>query len=73
MISNFTTADHEFQTNCIRVTDTSLCHGCWNDPKFTFDRGDWNWCPKHKNTKRHFECHRGIKPNIVIDKIKTLL
>lgn len=73
MISNFTTADHEFSTNCLRITDTSLCHGCWNDPQFTFDRGDWNWCPKHKNTERHFECHRKISSETVIEKIKTLL
>lgn len=73
MISNFTTADHEFSTNCLRITDTSLCHGCWNNPKFTFDKGDWNWCPEHKGTERHFECHRKITPETVIEKVKTLL
>ena len=72
MISNFTAADHEFQTDCIRITNTSVCHGCWNDPQFTFDRGDWNWCPKHKGTERHFECHTSITPYMVIDKIKDL-
>jgi autotransporter strand-loop-strand O-heptosyltransferase len=73
MISNFTTADHEFQTDCLRITDTSVCHGCWNEPNFTFDKGDWNWCPKHQNTDRHFECHKKITSDIVINKIKTLL
>jgi len=73
MISNFTAADHEFSTNCIRITDTNLCHGCWNEPQFTFDKGDWNWCPKHKNTERHFECHRKISSKTVIEKVKTLL
>jgi autotransporter strand-loop-strand O-heptosyltransferase len=73
MISNFTTVDHEFSTDCIRITDTSLCHGCWNEPEVTFDRGDWNWCPKHKNTERHFECHRKILPETVVNSIKTLL
>lgn len=73
MISNFTTADHEFQTDCIRITDTSVCHGCWNNPQFTFDKGDWNWCPKHKDTDRQFECHRKINSNTVIQKIKSLL
>lgn len=73
MISNFTELDHEFQTNCIRITDTSVCHGCWNNPKYTFDKGDWNWCPKHKNTPRQFECHKVIKSNVIIDKIKSLI
>ena len=70
MISNFTEADHEF--SCYRVTDESLCHGCWNNPNHKFDKGDWDWCPEHKNTPRHFECHRGIKSNKVIDMIKVL-
>lgn len=73
MISNFTEADHEFQTNCIRITDTSVCHGCWNKPEFTFDKGDWNWCPKHKGTERQFECHKVIKAKTVIEKIKHLI
>lgn len=73
MISNFTESDHEFQTNCIRITDKSVCHGCWNNPKFTFDKGDWNWCPKHKGTERQFECHKVIKAETVIERIKHLL
>ena len=71
MISNFTEADHEF--TCHRVTDESLCHGCWNNPNHKFDKGDWDWCPEHKNTPRHFECHRGIKSDKVIDMIKSII
>ena len=70
MISNFTEADHEF--SCYRVTDETLCHGCWNNPNHKFDKGDWDWCPEHKNTPRHFECHRGIKSDKVIDIIKSI-
>jgi autotransporter strand-loop-strand O-heptosyltransferase len=70
MISNFTEADHEFQINCVRITDTSVCHGCWNKPEFTFDKGDWNWCPKHKGTPRQFECHKSIKAKTVIKRIE---
>ena len=71
MISNFTEADHEF--SCLRVVDTSLCHGCWNNPNHKFDKGDWDWCPEHKNTPRHFECHRGIPASKVIDVVSTVL
>ena len=71
MIANFSEKGHEFE--CIRITDTSLCHGCWNKAEHKFDRGDWNWCPLHKNTPRQFECHRGIGVNKVLEAIQPLL
>lgn len=67
MISNFTVEDHEF--DCIRITNKSVCHGCWNNPNFKFDAGDWNWCPIWKNTDKHFECQKSI---LVIDVIYEL-
>lgn len=69
MISNFTQADHEFK--CIRVTNTNVCHGCWNDPQYKFDKGDWNWCPVNKGTDKQFECQTSITSQMVIDKIKS--
>jgi len=71
MISNFTEANHEFQ--CHRPVNTSVCHGCWNDPQYTFDKGDWDWCPVHKGTDRQFECQKSVTPNMVIEEIKKLL
>ena len=71
MISNFTDEDHEFK--CHRVMNKSVCHGCWNDPQYTFDKGDWNWCPVHKGTEKQFECHTSITPDMVIEQIKKLL
>jgi hypothetical protein len=71
MISNFTDKHHEF--TCHRPVNTNVCHGCWNDPQYTFDKGDWNWCPVHKGTDRQFECQKSITPNMVIDEIKKLL
>ena len=67
MISNFTEADHEF-TDCIRITNTSVCHGCWNEEGIMFDKADWLWC-KHKNTTRHFECHTSITAQMVISQL----
>lgn len=64
MISNFTTRAHEF--NCIRVVNENVCHGCWNDPSLKFDKGDFDWCPKNKNTPRQFECQRSITAEDVI-------
>jgi autotransporter strand-loop-strand O-heptosyltransferase len=73
MISNFTEPDHEFTTNCTRIVKLDVCNGCWNSPIYKFDKGDWNWCPVHKGTKRQFECHKTITPKMVIDQIKHLL
>jgi autotransporter strand-loop-strand O-heptosyltransferase len=70
IISNFTQEDHEFK--CHRVTNTSVCHGCWNDPQYKFDKGDWNWCPVFKGTDRQFECQKWITPRMVIDVIKKI-
>lgn len=70
MISNFTEADHEF-TDCIRITNTDVCHGCWNEKGIVFDKGDYLWC-KHKDTTRHFECHTSITSKMVIDKLPML-
>ncbi len=73
MISNFTEPDHEFTSNCTRYINKSVCNGCWNNPKFKFDKGDWNWCPEHKNTDRQFECHKSITVEDVIEGIKSFL
>jgi autotransporter strand-loop-strand O-heptosyltransferase len=73
MISNFTEADHEFTSNCTRITNLSVCNGCWNNPNFKFDKGDWNWCPVHKGTSRQFECHTSITSEMVINQIQHLL
>jgi len=73
MISNFTEPDHEFTINCTRITNPLVCNGCWNNPKFKFDKGDWYWCPEHKGTERQFECHKSITADMVINQIQHLL
>jgi autotransporter strand-loop-strand O-heptosyltransferase len=70
MIANFSTKDHEFQTDCIRITDESVCHGCWNNPMFRFNKGDFKYCPEHEDTPQAFECHKSISAQRVIDEIK---
>jgi autotransporter strand-loop-strand O-heptosyltransferase len=73
MISNFTESNHEFTTNCTRITNPTVCNSCWNNPNYKFDKGDWNWCPVHKGTSRQFECHTSITSKMVINKIQHLL
>jgi len=73
MISNFTEENHEFTFDCLRVVNKSVCNSCWNKPEFHFDKGDWNWCPMHKDTPRQFECHTSITSSMVIEKMETIL
>jgi len=73
MISNFTEKDHEYVSNCTRMVDESVCHGCWNNPNFKFDKGDWDWCPIHKGTSRQWECQKAITAKMVINEIQTLV
>lgn len=73
MISNFTEPDHEFTSNCTRIVNLDVCNGCWNNPMYKFDKGDWDWCPVLKGTERQFECHKSITPQMVIDQIQHLI
>ena len=78
MISNFTEDWNEFDLSLddyIRITDKSVCHGCWNkiNVEHTFDKNDWYWCPLHKDTERQFECHKSITPKMVLEKIENWL
>jgi autotransporter strand-loop-strand O-heptosyltransferase len=78
MISNFTEDWNEFDLSLddyIRITDKSVCHGCWNkiNVDHTFDKNDWYWCPLHKDTERQFECHKSITPKMVLEKIENWL
>lgn len=75
MISNFSEDWHEFDLSCedyIRITNKSVCHGCWNKvtKEYKFNIEDWYWCPKHKGTERQFECHTSITPEMVFKQIE---
>jgi autotransporter strand-loop-strand O-heptosyltransferase len=69
MIANFTKADHEFQSNCTRLTNEKVCNGCWNNKNFKFDKGDWDWCPINKGYEKQFECQKSIEVHDMVIKI----
>jgi autotransporter strand-loop-strand O-heptosyltransferase len=69
LISGFSQPWCEFSTGVERIINTDVCYGCFNDPNFEFDRGDWNWCPRHKN----FECTKNIESQKVIESIDKIL
>jgi len=67
MISGFSEAYSEFK-DCKRIeAPKDKCRGCFN--KVRLNAGDWEWCPEHKDTDRHYECTTSIKPQVVIDAI----
>lgn len=73
LISGSTSEDNEFSKDTVRIINKEVCHGCINDPEIIFDPGDWMWCPRNKNTERHFECTKTITPEQVIQEIKNSL
>ena len=73
LIAGFSEPYTEFESDCYRVFNPDSCHGCWNDTRFSFDRGDWDWCPRHKGTERQFECSKTITPQMVQAAIQMLI
>ncbi len=71
MISGFTHPLNEFHTP-YRVINYHACNSCWNDPRVRFDHHDFLWCPRHKDTPRHYECTRLITAAHVIAVIATV-
>ena len=70
MIANFSEEFNEF--SCIRIVKKDVCHGCWNNPNFKFDAGNWNYCPIFQGSDRQFECQNLITSDMVIEKIKLM-
>lgn len=72
LISGFSYPLSEF-ADCERIfnPDQNICNGCFN--RHWLNPGDWEWCPDHKDTPRHFECSKTIKTQTVIDAVDRLL
>ncbi len=62
----------EFQEDNYRAENLDVCNGCFNNPDFVFDKGDWLYCPLHKNTGKHFECTKEITPQMVKKKVALI-
>lgn len=73
MINNFLPYGYEFTRGLTKVEDYSVCNNCWVDPRVQFDKGNWDWCPRHPNTNSQHICHKNIKPNKVYKVISKLL
>lgn len=64
----------EFEEDNYKITNADVCHGCFNKPHlYTFDPGNWLWCPINKGTERQHECTKTITPDQVFSKIIELV
>ena len=68
VISGFTPEVCERGDGIVTIQNPTSCNSCW--AWSVFDKGDWNWCPAHKDTPRQFECSKAITPAMVIEKIE---
>lgn len=71
LISGFSLPGAEFPTP-YRIINFNVCHGCYSDTRYRFDHTEYDWCPKHKGTSRHYECTRCIGSAEVISRIRTI-
>lgn len=71
MISGFTHPLNEFATP-YRIINWNICNSCSNDIRLQLDPSDYEWCPRHKNTPRMFECTRLIMASQVTAIIQTI-
>lgn len=71
LISGFSEKFSEM-SDCYRIAaPRNVCSGCYNTHQL--DPSDWEWCPHHKDTPRHFECSTSIQPESVINVLKEVL
>jgi autotransporter strand-loop-strand O-heptosyltransferase len=73
LISGFTPKNHEFTTNITRIINEHSCNSCWSSTNFSFDAGDWNWCPIWKGTDKQHICQKSITPISVYNEIENYL
>lgn len=72
LISGCTDTYNEFNSNCYRVINKNVCHGCLNDPYINNKDGilnGWMYCPRQKD----FECSKKISFDMVKDQINKLI
>ena len=62
MINGFAQPNHEFSQNITKIYNPNSCVFCWNDEAFSFDSGDWDWCPVYKGTSKQHICQKNITP-----------
>jgi autotransporter strand-loop-strand O-heptosyltransferase len=55
--------------DCIRIFNSDVCNGCFNDPDIDLEKNNWDFCPRRQN----FICSTSITPEMVINQIQPLI
>ncbi|MEW6340869.1 MAG: autotransporter strand-loop-strand O-heptosyltransferase [Paraburkholderia sp.] len=72
MISGFSHPKTEFHTPW-RIINFHTCNSCFNDTRFAFDSGNFNWCPRYEGTPGAYQCTSSITPDFVARVINPLI
>ena len=70
MINGLARPWFEFTSNVTKIYNEGVCIFCGNDEVFSFDAGDWNWCPVYKGTSKQHICQKSITPLQVFTRMK---
>lgn len=73
MINNFLPFGFEFTKNLTKLENNFVCNNCWIKREYTFDAGDWDWCPINKDTKDQHICQKSITVDTVYNAFKNIL
>jgi len=60
MVNNFIPFGYEFTNKLTKIENNTVCNNCWVNKDFTFDPGNWNWCPENEETKNQHICQKSI-------------
>ncbi len=60
MINNFIPFGYEFTNKLTKIENNTVCNNCWVNKDFTFDPGNWDWCPKNEGTPKQHICQKSI-------------
>ena len=73
MINNFLPLGYEFTKNLTKLEDASVCNNCWIKKEFTFDPGNWDWCPINQGTEKQHICQKTIETDRVYQEVITIV
>ena len=73
MINNFVPYGYDIPNNLTKIENYKVCNNCWTNKDYTFDAGDWDWCPVFKGTSKQHICQKSLTVEQVLNKTEKLL
>lgn len=78
MVCNVTKKWFEFQSDCIKIINENVCHGCLNEIDYKEIQHqlntNWHWCAKYESDKKRiYECTKNITVEMILNQMEPLL